>query len=226
MEREGFVRWRNNGWQWVGWNVDRNTWCKVMGSMIDCRWMQVYEHTEWNQGSTGWLVGRIELITEDCRSEMNSVKITNITQTISNNLKSIHGLMILESYTISSLVLISGVQWNEQQIDTSDYDHISLITVCCTLQRFRTSLCVIEVTYTSPHWSSPHSRHSSVWSHWISRVPNWCTVFHAFFRNWHTSTYHNVPLWVTTWCHYQSSPLRSRLIDQQSTSRMSISTHL
>ena len=88
--------------------------------MIDCRWMQVYEHTEWNQGSTGWLVGRIELITEDCRSEMNSVKITNITQTISNNLKSIHGLMILESYTISkmtglkrkvsALVLISGIQ--------------------------------------------------------------------------------------------------------------------
>ena len=87
---------------------------------IDCRWMQVYEHTEWNQGSTGWLVGRIELITEDCRSEMNSVKITNITQTISNNLKSIHGLMILESDKISKmtglkrktspLVLISGIQ--------------------------------------------------------------------------------------------------------------------
>ena len=88
--------------------------------MIDCRWMQVYEHTEWNQGSTGWLVGRIELITEDCRSEINSVKITNITQTISNNLKSIYGLMILESDKISKmtglkrktspLVLISGVQ--------------------------------------------------------------------------------------------------------------------
>ena len=88
--------------------------------MIGCRWMQVYEHTEWNQGSTGWLVSRIELMTEDCRSEMNSAKITNITQTISNNLKSIHRLMILESYTISkmtglkrktlALVLISGVQ--------------------------------------------------------------------------------------------------------------------
>ena len=50
-----------------------------MGSMIDCRWMQVYEHTKWNQGSTGWLVSRIELMTEDCRSEMNSAKITNHT---------------------------------------------------------------------------------------------------------------------------------------------------
>ena len=244
MEREGFVRWRNNGWQWVGWNVDRNTWCKVMGSMIDCRWMQVYEHTEWNQGSTGWLVGRIELITEDCRSEMNSAKITNITQTISNNLKSIHRLMILESYTISkmtglkrktlALVLISGVQWNEQQIDTSDYDHISLITVCYTLQRFRTSLRhrshihISALVFTS--FSSLFSVISLNFSstkliHCIS-VPNWFTVFHAFFRSWHTSIYHNVPLWVITWCHYQSSPLRSRLIDQQSTSRMSISTHL
>ena len=91
-----------------------------MGSMIGCRWMQVYEHTEWNQGSTGWLVSRIELMTEDCRSEMNSAKITNITQTISNNLKSIHGLMILESDKISKmtglkrktspLVLISRIQ--------------------------------------------------------------------------------------------------------------------
>ena len=88
--------------------------------MIVCRWVQVYEHTEWSQGSTGWLMSRIELMTEDCRSEMNSAKITNITQTISNNLKSIHRLMILESYTISkmtglkrktpALVLISGVQ--------------------------------------------------------------------------------------------------------------------
>ena len=195
MEREGLVRWRNNGWQWVGWNVDRSTWCKVMGSMIDCRWMQVYEHTEWNQGSTGWLVGRIELITEDCRSEMNSVKITNITQTISNNLKSIHGLMILESYTISkmtglkrktpALVLISGVQWNEQQIDTSDYDHISLITGCYALQRFRTYLCVIGVTHT----------HLRTGLHLIL-VTLQCdliefleyqiqsiTVFHAFFRS-------------------------------------------
>ena len=88
--------------------------------MIDCRWMQVYEHTEWNQGSTGWLMSKIELMTEDCRSEMNSAKITNITQSIPNNLKSIHGLMILESDKISKmtglkrktspLVLISGVQ--------------------------------------------------------------------------------------------------------------------
>ena len=88
--------------------------------MIGCRWMQVYEHTEWNQGSTGWLVSRIELMTEDCRSEMNSAKITNITQTISNNLKSIHGLMILKSDKISKmtglkrktspLVLISRIQ--------------------------------------------------------------------------------------------------------------------
>ena len=57
--------------------------------MIGCRWMQVYEHTEWSQGSTGWLMSRIELITEDCRSEMNSPKIANNTQFISNNLKSI-----------------------------------------------------------------------------------------------------------------------------------------
>ena len=88
---------------------DVKKWVR-MGSKIGCRWVQVYEHTEWSQGSTAWLMSRIELMTEDCRSEMNSVKITNITQTISNNLKSIHGLMILESYTISSLVLISGVQ--------------------------------------------------------------------------------------------------------------------
>ena len=55
-------------------------------------------------------------------------------------------------------------------------------------------------------------------SHWTRRVPGSITVLHAFFRSWHTSTYHNVPLWVIAWCHYQSSPLRSRLIGQQSSS--------
>ena len=112
MEREGFVRWRNNGWQWVGWNVGRNTWCKVMGSMIDCRWMQVYEHTEWNQGSTGWLVGRIELITEDCRSEMNSAKITNITQTpggVSSWGKEMTAVLIIE-LALSKSVAILGLK--------------------------------------------------------------------------------------------------------------------
>ena len=58
--------------------------------MIGYRWVQVYEHTEWSQGSTGWLLSRIELMTEDCRSEMNSAKITNVTPSISNSLRSIH----------------------------------------------------------------------------------------------------------------------------------------
>ena len=89
---------------------------------------------------------------------------------------------------------------------------------------------------TSSHWPSPHSRRLSLWvmkccslgvtSHWTPRVPDSLTVLHAFFGSWHTSTYHNVPLRVITWCHHQPSPLRSRLIDQQSTSHTSISTHL
>ena len=115
MEREGFVRWRNNGWQWVGWNVDRSTWCKVMGSMIDCRWMQVYEHTEWSQGSTAWLMSRIELMTEDCRSEVNSPKIANITQSISNNLKSIQVDCRHDPHNSAHLLLRARqVVWQEQ----------------------------------------------------------------------------------------------------------------
>ena len=47
--------------------------------------------------------------------------------------------------------------------------------------------CVIGVTHTSPHWPSPHSRHSSVRSHWAPRAPDPITVFPAFFRSWHTS---------------------------------------
>ena len=35
-------------------------------------------------------LSRTELMTENCRSEMNSAKITNVTQSISNRLKSIH----------------------------------------------------------------------------------------------------------------------------------------
>ena len=68
---------------------DVKKWVR-MGSKIGCRWVQVYEHSEWGQGSTGWLMSRIELMTENCRSEMNSAKITNVTQSISNRLKSIH----------------------------------------------------------------------------------------------------------------------------------------
>ena len=66
--------------------------------MIGCRWMQVYEHTKWSQGSTGWLMSRIELMTEDSRSEMSSPKITNVTQHISNSLKFIHVVCCLDPH--------------------------------------------------------------------------------------------------------------------------------
>ena len=68
---------------------DVKKWVR-MGSKIGCRWVQVYEHTEWGQEDWLSLMSRIELMTENCRSEMNSAKITNVTQSISNRLKSIH----------------------------------------------------------------------------------------------------------------------------------------
>ena len=56
-------------------------------AVVGCKFMNTRNG---GQGSTGWLMSRIELMTENCRSEMNSAKITNVTLSISNRLKSIH----------------------------------------------------------------------------------------------------------------------------------------
>ena len=48
----------------------------------------IFDVKKWVRMGSG--LSRIELMTENCRSEMNSAKITNVTQSISNRLKSIH----------------------------------------------------------------------------------------------------------------------------------------
>ena len=160
-----------------------------MGSKIGCRWVQVYEHTEWGQEDWLSLMSRIELMTENCRSEMNSAKITNVTQSISNRLKSIHVVCCRDPHNSEHLFatcrtsrltgyrlmhgfglytgIRSTVKWPANRYSVM-YNHTSRL---CSPEVQNVS-CVIGVTHTSPHWPSPHSRHSSVRSHWTPRAPH------------------------------------------------------
>ena len=61
----------------------------------------------------------------------------------------------------------STVKWPANRYSVM-YNHTSRL---CSPEVQNVS-CVIGVTHTSPHWPSPHSRHSSVRSHWTPRAPH------------------------------------------------------
>ena len=123
-----------------------------------CRWVQVYEHSEWVRGSTGWLMSRIELMTENCRSEMNSAKITNVTQSISNRLKSIHVVCCRDPHNSEHLFAtcrtsrLTGYRLMHTHLCTGL--HLILVTLQCDL---------------------------------IELLEHHIQLFPVFFRGWHTS---------------------------------------